>query len=123
MVSLIGRKGLIWQLRRVRATARMRPMARSAYGPHACICAIAIRRENAPHRIRAGRVDGENVDGENVDGECCTNLERTGPHAGACVKFHMLRSACSVGGARGAGSREDALVQACTGNHAGSVRG
>ena len=91
--SLEDRKGLIWQPRQVRATARTSSRARFAHGPHARICVIAIRRENAPRRIRAGGVDGENV-----DGECCVNLERTGLHAGACVKLHVLRAACSVRG-------------------------
>ena len=86
--------------------------------PACRVCAIAVRRENAPRQIRAGRVDGENV-----DGECCVNLECTGPHAGACVKLPVLRAACFVRGMRGAGSRDDALVWSCTRNHAGSVRG
>ena len=118
MVSLIGCKGLIWQLRRVRAMARTRSMACFTHGPHTRVCAIAIQRENAPRRILAGRVDGENV-----DGGCCVNLERTGPHADACVKLHMLRAACSVRRTCGAGSWDDTLMRACTGNRAGSVSG
>ena len=115
MASLLRHIKLIWQPRRVHATVRTRPMARFVYGPHALVCAIAIQRENAPRRIRAGHVDGENV------GECCVNLERTGPHASACAKLHMLRAACSVRRTRGAGSRDDTLGLACTGNRAGSL--
>ena len=117
MASLIGRKGLIQQPRRVRATARARSMVHFTHSPHARVSAIAIRRENAPRRIRAGCVDGEDVS------ECRVNLEHAGPHAGACVKLHVLRTACSVRRTHGAGSRDDALVRACTGNRAASVRG
>ena len=63
------------------------------------------------------------MDRENVDGECGVNLEWTGPHAGACVKLHVLRAACSVRGTCRVGSRDDVLVRACMGNRAGSVRG
>jgi len=92
-----------------------------AYEVHGAFRAQSARtrlRNNAPRWIRAGRVDGENVNGES-----CVNLERTGPHAGACVKLHMLHAACSVRGTRRAGSRDDTLGRACMGNHAGSVRG
>ena len=64
VASLLRGIKLFWQPRRVRATASTRSMARFAHGPHARVYAIAIRRENAPRRIRAGRVDGEKVDGE-----------------------------------------------------------
>ena len=92
----------------VRATVHTRSMARFAHGPQARVCAIAIRHENAPRWMQQSCVDGENVDGKR-----CVNLERTGPHAGAC----------SVRGTRGAGSQDDALVRDYTGNRAGSVRG
>ena len=115
MASLEGRKGLIWQPRRVRATARTGSMAHFAHGLHVRVCAITIRRENVPRWIQAGHVDRENV------GECCLILEWTGPHASACAKLHVLRAARSANRTRGAGSRDDALMLACTGNRAGSL--
>jgi len=114
VASLLRRIKLIWQPRRVRATARARSMACFTHGTHARICAIAVRRENAPRWIQAGHVDGENIDGES-----CANLERTGPHAGACVNLPVLCAACSVCGTGGAGHQDDTLRLACTGNRAG----
>ena len=115
MASLEGRKGLIWQPRQIRTMARTGSMAHFTHGLHARVCAIAIRRENAPRWIQTSHVDGEN------GGECRVNLEHAGSHVGACARHHVLHAACSVRGTREAGSRDDTLGRACTGSRAGSV--
>ena len=90
-------------------------MADFEHGWHVRV--FAIRPGNVPHWIRASRVDSENV------GEGRVNSANRGSHVGAFTGHHVLHATCSDRGMRGAGFLDDARVLACTGNHAGSVRG